>query len=78
MVERERERERERCVQTQPLISIVQYFIENEGITHGRKFIKASWWQLLNGCIPLRIPCISCVQHLVVSWHETLSFYVWK
>ena len=33
------------CSNSQPLISIVRYFIENKGLTHGRTTIKASWWQ---------------------------------
>ena len=66
------------CSTSQPWISIVQYFIENKGLTHGRTMIKASWWQLLNGCISLRILGSTCVQHLVTSWQEPLLLCVWK
>ena len=34
-------------------------------------------YQLLNGSIPLKIPPLSCAQHLVVSWHEVLSLFIW-
>ena len=30
------------CLNSQPWIFIVQYFIENKGLTHGRTMIKAS------------------------------------
>ena len=40
--------------------------------------INASWWQLLNGCISLRIPRSSCVQHLVTSRQDALLLCVWK
>ena len=53
------------CSNSQPWICIAQYFIDSKGLTHGRTTIKASWWQLLNGCISLRIPGSTCVQHLV-------------
>ena len=47
-------------------------------MTHGRTTIKASWWQLLNGCISLRILGSTCVQHLVTSWQDMLLLCVWK
>ena len=34
--------------------------------------IKDSRWQLLNGCISLKILGPSCNQHLVTSWQEAL------
>ena len=33
----------EMCSNSQPWTSIVQYFIENKGLTHGRTKIKGSW-----------------------------------
>ena len=66
------------CSKSQPWISIAQYFIENKGLTHGRTKIEASWWQLLNGCISLRISGSTCVQHLATSWQEALLLCVWK
>ena len=66
------------CSESQPWISIAQYFIENKGFTHGRTKIEASWWQLLNGCISLKISGSTCVQHLATSWQEALSLCVWK
>ena len=63
------------CLDSQPSISIVHYFIENVGIAQGKIMIKDSLWQLMNKCIPLRIPRFLCVQHLVGLLHEALS---WK
>ena len=71
------------CSDSQPWISVVQYFFENKDLLHTtgegqRLTIKALWWQLPNLCISRRIPCSSCVQHLVVSWQESFSSFVWK
>ena len=66
------------CSNSQPWIFVVQYFILNKGLTYGRTTIKASWWQLLNGCISLKISSSSFVQHWVTSWQEALVLCVWK
>ena len=66
------------CSYSQPWISIVQYFIENKGLTHRRTTIKASWWQLPNECISLKITSSSCVRNLIISWQEALLLCVWK
>ena len=34
---------------------MMQYFVEHEGLVHGKTKIQASWWSLLNGSIPLKI-----------------------
>ena len=39
------------CQKGQPWISMMQYFIEHEGLVHGKTKIQASWWPLLNGII---------------------------
>ena len=33
---------------------------------------------IIYGRIPLWIPLSSCVQHLVVSWQQEFSLFVWK
>ena len=48
----------------------------SEGATYQRTTIKALWWQLRNGRIPLKNPCSSCVEHLVISWHEEFSLFL--
>ena len=41
--------------------------------------IKASWWQALNGCLPLKISFSSCGQYLFISWHKELdTLFLWK
>ena len=60
----------------QPWISIIRYFVENKGLTHGRTMIMTSCWQILIGCISLKIPGPSCVQHVVISWQEALLLCV--
>ena len=68
---------RDVCQQDQPWISMMQYFIEHEGLVHGKTKIRASWWSLLNGSIPLKIRHSICVQHLVRSWQDALSLFEW-
>ena len=43
---------------------------------HGKTKIQASWWPLLNGCIP-QIWHSVCGQQLVRSWQDSLSFFEW-
>ena len=68
---------RDICQQDQPWISMMQYFIEHEGLVHGKTKIQASWWSLLNGSIPLKIQHSVCGQHLVRSWQDALSLFEW-
>ena len=53
---------------SQPWMSIVLYFLKRVGVTHGREMIKSSWWQLLNGSIPLKFHHSSRAQHVLVMW----------
>ena len=53
------------------------YFIEHEGLMHEKTKIQASWWPLLNGCIPLKIQNSIDGQQLVMPWQDLLSFFEW-
>ena len=48
------------------------------GVLNLSKHMMASWWQLINGCISLRISGSTCVKHLGTSWQEALFLCVWK
>ena len=56
---------------------MMQYFIEHEGLVHGKTKIQASWWSLLNESIPLKIRHFVCGQHSVRLWQDALSLFEW-